>query len=80
MFNLRLKYDYRFKTHDLISKENNNRIGRIAYSRMDIIKEVMFFPMITTIIISTIFNNIYSGIVFGIIHLLIVLCSVLEKE
>ena len=80
MFNLRLKYDYRFKTHDLISKENNNRIGIIAYSRMDIIKEITFFPMLSTIIISIIFNNIYSGVIFGIIHLLIVLYSVLEKE
>lgn len=80
MFNLRLKYDYRYKRYTLRKEEDNTNIRTITYSNKDIIRDITSLPMLSTIVVSMIFGNIYCGVVFGIIHLLVVLCSVLEKE
>ena len=80
MFNLRLKYDYRNKRYTLRKEEDNTNIRTITYSNKDIIRDITSLPMLSTIVVSMLFGNIYCGIVFGIIHLLVVLCSVLEKE
>ena len=79
MFNLRFKDSCRRKKYKLISETTGMKIGVITYSEKDIIKEIVFLPMISTIIVSMLFDSIFFGVVFGIVHLLLVLYSVLEK-
>ena len=79
MFNLRLKDKYKYKKYILMDEETGELHGKITRSEEDIIKEIIFWPTMTTLFVAMGFDNIYIGVVFGIIHLLIVLLSVLEK-
>ena len=80
MFGLKLKDKYKSKKYVLMDKENGELHGEITYSDEDIVRNIIFWPMMVTLFCAISINNIYIGGIAGLILLLYTLYSALEKE
>lgn len=52
----------------------------IKYSNKEVLKNIMFWPMLASLSIGMIFDNIFYGVVFGIVILVIYLNDAFEKD